>query len=528
MVRRMGWTGYRILYKRKCDFTGDDVITFYHPKVPYKIYRQDVWWSDKWDPKTYGREYDFSRQFFEQFDELLKSVPLPSLHNEYTTLINSEYCNGVGSLKNCYLCFQSGAGATGNGHENTAYTHMVNDAKDCMDLSFSGQVELCYEVVRAIHCYRALYSLNCEDCHDIYFCMDCVGCTSCIGCVNLRNKSYCIFNKQYTSEEFTKKLSELNLGSRSAAEEMKKKTQLFFVDKPRKAFHGRKNVNMSGDYITHSKNARDSYLVQGGEDVRFSQILSPAAKCYDYTLFGVHAEWMYECAWDGLNTNMLKFCFWNYHAHHLDYCFGCHGSENLFGCVGIRKGSYCILNKQYTKEEYGTLVSKIKEQMSKVPYVDRKGRVYAYGEFFPPELSPWAFNESMASLGFVPFTKEQALAFGFTWRDDDPREYQASTAEIPDHINDVPDAFTKEMLKCIACGKNYRIVPKELDFYRRISIPVPQKCPLCRERDRVKQLNPIKLYPRACAKCSMAMQTSYAPDCPEIVYCESCYNSEVV
>ena len=166
--------------------------------------------------------------------------------------------------------------------------------------------------------------------------------------------------------------------------------------------------------------------------------------------------------------------------------------------------------------------------MSKVPYVDRKGRVYAYGEFFPPELSPWAFNESMASLGFVPFTKEQALAFGFTWRDDDPREYQASTAEIPDHINDVPDAFTKEMLKCIACGKNYRIVPKELDFYRRISIPVPQKCPLCRERDRVKQLNPIKLYPRACAKCSMAMQTSYAPDCPEIVYCESCYNSEVV
>lgn len=526
MLRRMGWTGYRILYKRKCDFTGEDVITFYHPSAPYKIYRQDIWWSDKWDPKSYGREYDFSRSFFEQFDELLKSVPLPSLHTDYTTLIDSPYCNGVGDLKNCYLCFQTGGKKSGT--ENCAYTHMLDDSRDSVDLSFSSSCELCYEVVRCVKCYRTLYSLNCEDCQNVYFSRDCVGCSNCVGCINLRNKNYHIFNKPYAKEEFEKKFKEFDFGSDAYVNEIQKKTAAFFLSQPRKAFQGRKNVNVRGEYILHSKNIQDSYIINGGEDIRYSQVLSPCTNSYDFTLFGINTDWVYESAWVGLNVNTVKFSFWNYYAHHLDYCFGCHGSENLFGCVGIRKGSYCILNKPYAKEEYIDLVERIKKQMSDMPYIDSRGRKYSYGEFFPPDISPWTFNESMASLGFMPLTKEEVERQGFNWREDDLRQYRDATMPTPDHIKDVPDDFTKEILRCETCPKNYQIIPMELEFYRRMRIPIPRHCPLCRERARIKQLNPIAVYDRICTKCGVSMKTSYAPERPEIVYCEQCYNAEVV
>jgi len=104
MMRRFAWMGYSTLYKRKCDFTGEQIISFYHPDLPYKVYRQDIWHSDKWDPLSYGREYDFNKSFFEQFRELQLSVPMPALHVEYSTMVQSEYCNAASELKNCYLC----------------------------------------------------------------------------------------------------------------------------------------------------------------------------------------------------------------------------------------------------------------------------------------------------------------------------------------------------------------------------------------------------------------------------------------
>ncbi len=79
LKRRLNWQGYRILYKRKCDFTGDMLISTHHPDSPHKVYRQDIWWGDQWDPKTYGRDVDFSRPFLEQFKELMRQVPLPAL-----------------------------------------------------------------------------------------------------------------------------------------------------------------------------------------------------------------------------------------------------------------------------------------------------------------------------------------------------------------------------------------------------------------------------------------------------------------
>ena len=139
MMRRLAWFGYRILYKRKCDFTGNELISFYHPTYPSKIYRQDVWWSDKWDPKEYGREYDFSRSFFEQFRELFNAVPKPALHTEYVSMIDSEYCNAASELKSCYLSFKA------DRTEHSAYLNSISFLKDCFDLTYANYCELSYE-----------------------------------------------------------------------------------------------------------------------------------------------------------------------------------------------------------------------------------------------------------------------------------------------------------------------------------------------------------------------------------------------
>ena len=117
---------------------------------------------------------------------------------------------------------------------------------------------------------------------------------------------------------------------------------------------------------------------------------------------------------------------------------------------------------------------------------------------------------------------------GFIWREDDKKVYKPQTVTLPDHIRDVSDSVLQEILTCENCGKNYQVIQMELEFLRRYNLPIPNQCPLCRDRARINSLNSIKIYYRTCANCHKDIQTSYAPDRPEIVYCEQCYRAEVV
>ena len=123
--RRLVWRGERKLYNRKCDLCGRQIISPFAPNKPYRVYCKDCWWSDKWDPKLFGREFDFSRPFFEQFNELLKDTPLLFSYNIESE--NSEYNNNVSFLKNCYLL------SSANVNEDCYYGYFVNDSKNCLD-----------------------------------------------------------------------------------------------------------------------------------------------------------------------------------------------------------------------------------------------------------------------------------------------------------------------------------------------------------------------------------------------------------
>lgn len=205
--------------------------------------------------------------------------------------------------------------------------------------------------------------------------------------------------------------------------------------------------------------------------------------------------------------------------------------------MGLRNKSYCIFNKQYSKEEYEALVARIKEIMKE------KGE---YGEFFPVTLSPFAYNETIAQ-DYFPKTKSEIVGGGYVWRDPEVKAYSISmqTENIPDTITEADDTITSEVIECShkgecheQCATAFRIMPDELTFYRTLKIPLPRLCPSCRHYGRVKLKNPIHSWKRSCmcemsghehaGKCPNEFVTSYAPDRLEIVYCESCYQKEVL
>ena len=513
LQRRMAFYNRRKLYKRKCDLTGKPIISIFSPDKPFKAYKTRVWYSDKWDPMDYGREFDFNRPFFEQFRELLLDVP----QNALAVLgdnVNSEYTNDNYKLKNCYLIFD------GEEAENAYYGETFVGLKDCMDFLFlMDQSELCFECTVCFNCYNLKYSCFCKNCSDSWFLKDCIGCKHCFGCVNLHQKKYHIFNEPKTKEEYEKFLSEFQSGHYSAVQEMKKKAEEFYITQPVKATRGVQNINVIGDNLNNCKNSFYSYDCNDLQDCRYcTDCLMGGKDSMDIHVWGDGMERCYNSCVIGVGAiNVHMSCYVALGASDVYYSYWCtRNCKNIFGCIGLKHKEYCVLNKQYTKEEYEELVPKIIEHMK---------RTGEWGEFFPPEISPFGYNETLAQ-DYFPLKKEEATSKGWQWCDFEPEVKADSTIPVdrlPDDIKDVPDDILNWAIVCEVTGKPFKIISQELEFYRKHNLPVPHRHPDQRHWDRMKLKNPYQLWKRECAKCGTDIQTTYSPDRPEKVYCEECY-----
>lgn len=549
------WRNERSLYRRKYPTSGQDFITIFAPDSPFTVYDMKTWWSDSWDSMEYGQAYDFSKPFFQQFRELFEKVPLAPLFN--TNQVRSEYCNHVEDMKDCYLTFAS------IWCEAVLYSYQAIHCKDSMDILFGDKSELIYESINCENCYRLLFSKNCTSCNNSAFLLDCSGCSNCFGCVNLRNKSYYIFNEPYLPQEYKEKMKEFPLHSFSEIEKVKNKFAEFAELFPRKYAHLINSPNSTGNVLYDAKNCTAcfnlvnnvencKYMINGGYGLKDSQ--------YGYGV-GL-GELMYQVLDTGIGGQKIFASVVERNGININYAFNCHGSSNIFGCIGVRSRNYCVLNKQYSKEEYRVLIPKIIEHMNSMPYRDARGREYRYGEFFPAEISPFAYNETIAQEHF-PLTKEEAAAQGYRWKNPEEKSYASALKpeSLPDRIDDVKDDIIKEIIACTHAGScseqctfAFRIIPEELAFYRNLKLPLPRLCPNCRHYRRLIERNPLKLWHRKCmcagtqsresrsqvvcknqtehfhgkVYCPNEFETIFSPENREIVYCEQCYQAEVV
>jgi len=496
LIRRFNERNPKTLYYRQCDLSGNQTLSQFNKNSKFPVYSPESWWGDDWDATEFEQEYDFKRPFFEQYEELKNKVPHLALFNTQGTIENSDYNNCTAYLKNCYLIAES------DYCEDCYFSNLLKKCTDVVDCSVNYENELCYECIDCQKSQRLFYAQDCENCNDSYFLNNCTSCKNCIGCINQRQKEYMIFNKQYSKEDYEKLKSEMSLNSNEGVEELRKMSADFFLTQPHKYVIEEQNQNSTGDHIYNCKNAHECFDSVDLEDCRYCQKLSLGVKdSMDYNSWGNKCELIYQCCSVGDNCVNVKFCVnCQSNVSDCEYCAECFSISNCFGCVGLKRKKYCILNKQYSKEEYEEMIPKIKEHMTK------NGE---YGEFFPKHLSPFGYNETMAMDAF-PLDKNKALEKGYKWFEDE----------------NSPKKSNENVLEC-TCGKNFKIIDQEKSFYERLNIPEPKKCPLCRHKDRMAKRRPLKLWNRECDKCSKSINSNYSPQKAEKIYCKECFLAEV-
>ncbi|MDD5624007.1 MAG: hypothetical protein PHI23_04855 [Candidatus Peribacteraceae bacterium] len=503
-------------HRRSSSLSGKSILTVCSPTNRFPVYAIDEWWSDAWDGLSYGRPYDFSRPFFDQFTELHDQVPKMANGNENCE--NCEYCNGAGNARDSYYC------STVHRSQDVYYSERVtgycNDIVDCLRCQRSGEL---YESIQCVNTHFGSFLVQCNDTRDSHYCIDCQGCHDCLFCHNLRNASFMVFNEKISEEEFHRIKSETLDGKYSTYLKNLQKFECVHRETIWKNLHQVNCEDCVGDALVRCSRCYQCFASFNAQDVRYAWDLTPSEKCVsamDITQGGI-GELLYNSQGLGGGNYFMRMCIRCRLCSHQTYCIDCYSCKDCFGCTGLKSKQYCILNKQYTKEQYEELMLRI------VAHMRETGE---WGEFFTLSLTQCGYNLSNAQRYF-PLKKEEVLRRGWKWeemKEETPKVDQIIPAEqLPDAIEETTDDVLGAAIVCKKTRRPFKVIRRELEFYRTMHLPLPRTHPDIRMQRRWQSCNPFKLWTRPCMKCGREMQTSFAPGRPETVYCENCYLQEV-
>ncbi len=496
----------------KSALSGKQIITNLPETAPFPIYEREEFISDAWDPMVYARDYDPNRPFLDQLVELQSKVPHP--HQIGNKNINCQWTDDWWESRECYLC------RSGIKNEFLSYAYRVVNSKESIDLAHCFDMEQSYDCLFCFKCYRTKYSFDAHDCVDSAFLYNCRNCSNCFMSWNLRNKQYCILNQQYTKEEYAEKMKQYNLKSYAAVQQLKAQ----FARKVASEAVHRANFNVqvantTGNFMTENKNCTNCHFLDKAENCR--QVLR-GYQVKD-TIEGICCGVVEQSTRTALDQygygNTCVLCTTN--CRYSTYLDGCEDCEYCFGCIGLKKKKYCILNKQYTKEQYEELVAKIKLDMQTCG---------EWGKFMPFAMAYGGYNVSLAQVLF-PKTKEQVAEMGAKWEDAPVVSYQGavSSDELPDSIEGVTDEITKQRIICVETKLSYNIAPRELTFYKTHGIPLPQRHFDHRTFERYKPMALMfKPQKGICYYCKQEVEHYYDPSLNyQKIACVPCYQKEI-
>lgn len=404
--------------------------------------------------------------FVSEFRKLFVKSPCCGAYSRASE--NCPYGDVLVVSKDCYMCFNCGQS------RNALYCENSRALTDSLDCAYSEQCELCYECVDCDTCYNSNFCQDCNNCQDIQFSYDLRRCRDCIGCIGLRDKQYCIFNKQLSREDYEAGTAGMDLNNPEAQQIVWGKLEKLKLQTPLIFSHQLDTENCSGDYVYHSKNCKMCFDARHSEDSAFIVMANldrgtrdsfdcgpmPTGMdlCYDIS----YAHYLFNC-------RHIYFCG---NMKDSQYCNNCFESEHLFGCCYLTKKQkkFYILNQEVDEKTYEMITSKIIADL------------YARGV--------WSFYDLI--------NKDLALDF-----------------QAPSELATIRG--------CEVCEKSFKIEDWEEVYYKNHKIPYPIYCPSCRVEQRINLRNPWKLYKRQCDHCKKDIISTYTANTEHIVYCYECY-----
>lgn len=412
-----------------------------------------------------GFSYTPDIGFMEQFHVLFIQTPVPSFHH-FSWTENCDYANHISNTKNSYLSFH----ATGE-CEDVYYSIATKIwSKNIFNSIMSRiQSENIYRSIGVIQSYNIFYSKYIKDSNNLRFCSNCLWCEECLLCDNLQNQKYHIRNQPLSQEEYANEKEKIL---------SQKEKFLYAYAQGNRIAHNRNSTNCSGNFITDSEDVADGYyshFVKNGKNVVFAGHEDGLTNAFSSFLVSWGRDYYGVCAigWDTEDAYCsiwLRKCSQIYYSYFLEWCSFC------LGCVWLKNKQFCILNKQYTKEEWHKKVEEIFATM------EANGEL---GKFFPAEINPFYYNDTAAAL-FDTSSMEDTEEQGFLWRD---RPMQATTTGnniIDAYIGDFDESVCDKILKDRE-GNMFTIQKNEYTFLTKHQLPLPDIHRLARMKMHIKQ-----------------------------------------
>ncbi len=538
----------RHLYHDVCWLTWQKTITRIHPEVSPPTFTTKAWASDDRDYTDYGLSYD-GQNPLDLINNLAWKTPYQDLIWSLSNLSNnSTYTNYTADVVNCYLLFDS------NTTQDSAYCTKSRKCQSVFDCTNIINCEKCYGCVDCWGLFECTYSYDSSDCSHSHYLIDCHGCNYCIWCVNLVNKEYHIFNQPVSKETFASFKQKLIANRRLLSHPHWTKLQQAMI---KKATHGNQTEKSIGENIRGSSDCILSYNIVNAQSLRYCDDMSDAQDCRWVTSYGHASSRMYNSSQVGRYTSQVRCSSTIGRGENLLYCIDTKKSKNCFGCVNMKQKEYCIFNKQYTREEYEDIVPHIIESMKKS---------WTWWHFLPSSCTVFPYNDSVANDQYPIHTlcdskgNETILSERGSWKVtlleewvvvdalldlgwEEKRPIKRRTQEV--EINMPPDlqtlaasalpntisAVTNDILtQAIVCSKTqrpFRVVPMELEFYREMWLPLPQKHPDIRHQERISIRAWREFHLRKCEATGEEIVSVYPWNSNFKVYSDAAYQQAI-
>lgn len=279
---------------------------------------------------------------------LQPKLPTHSLNSE-----NSEYGDQLYYCKNMINSFDT------LNSEDGIYIFDSQHVVNSIDCDYSFESQLCYDSVSLGKCFNSSFLEDCTSVRDSSFCFNCRDGNNLFACANLTGKSFCILNRQLTEDEYKQKIASFKaLPVQKVLEMLEELKKKYPVTQTR----GENNENSPyGDFLYNCKNCYMCFDAGECTNCGYLYDSGRCTDCWDSTFSG-DSEITYEMI-DSTHLFNCNYAIWCGHSNDSSYIVACGNVKNCLGCVNIYQKEYCILNRQFTKEEYEKISKPLLEDL---------------------------------------------------------------------------------------------------------------------------------------------------------------------